>query len=76
MYGAYGRNELVKGRDVTAIRDVIGTGGALTSLGMSREILGHIKTDPTKRKLLLPPAARVLLDQHYIMAAAKDFSFR
>jgi hypothetical protein len=70
VYGAYGRNELVEGRDLTAIRYVIGTGGALTRLGMGREILGHIKADPSKRKLLPPPEARVLLDQHYIMAAA------
>jgi hypothetical protein len=70
VYGAYGRHELVEGRDLTAIRYVIGTGGALTRLGMGREILGHIKADPSKRKLLPPPAAQVLLDQHYIMAAA------
>lgn len=37
---------------------------------MGREILGHIKADPSQRKLLPPPAARVLVDQHYIMAAA------
>lgn len=70
VYGTYGRNELVEGRDLTAIRYVIGTGGALTRLGMGREILGHIKADPSKRKLLPPPEAQVLLDQHYIMAAA------
>jgi uncharacterized protein (TIGR01319 family) len=70
VYGAYGRNEVVEGRDLTAIRYVIGTGGALTRLGMGREMLGHIKADPSQRKLLPPPAARVLVDQHYIMAAA------
>ena len=70
VYGAYGRNEVVEGRDLTAIRYVIGTGGALTRLGMGREILGHIKVDPSQRKLLPPPAACALVDQHYIMAAA------
>jgi uncharacterized protein (TIGR01319 family) len=70
VYGAYGRNELVEGRDLTAIKYVIGTGGALTRLGIGREILGHIKADPRQRKLLPPHDARVLLDQHYIMAAA------
>jgi hypothetical protein len=69
-YGAYGRSEVVEGRDLTAIRYVIGTGGALTRLGMGREMLQHIKADPRQRKLLPPPAAQVLVDQHYIMAAA------
>ncbi len=70
VYGAYGRHELVEGRDLTAIRYVIGTGGALTRLDMGQEILRHIKADPSQRKLLPPAAARVLVDQHYIMAAA------
>ena len=70
VYGAYGRHEVVEGRDLTAIRYVIGTGGALTRLGMGREMLGHLKADPSQRKLLPPPAAHVLIDQHYIMAAA------
>jgi uncharacterized protein (TIGR01319 family) len=70
VYGAYGRHEVVEGRDLTAICYVIGTGGALTRLGMGREIVGHIKADPSQRKLLPPPEAQVLIDQHYIMAAA------
>ena len=68
-YGAYGRHELVEGRDLTAIHYVIGTGGALTRLGVGQEILGHIKADPGHRKLLPPHDAQVLVDQHYIMAA-------
>ena len=68
-YGASGRHELVEGRDLTAIRYVIGTGGALTRLGVGQEILGHIKADPRHRKLLPPHDAQVLVDQHYIMAA-------
>jgi uncharacterized protein (TIGR01319 family) len=69
-YGAYGRNELVEGRDLTAIKYVIGTGGALTRLGVGKEILRNLKTDPRGRKLLPPKHAQVLLDQNYIMAAA------
>ena len=75
-YGAYGRNEVVEGKDLTAIRYVIGTGGALTRLGTGKEILGNIKADPGKRKLLPPKDARVLLDQHYVMAAAGVLSQR
>jgi len=37
---------------------------------VGQEILGHLKADPRQRKLLPPRDAQVLLDQHYIMAAA------
>ena len=69
-YGAYGRNELVEGRDLSAVRHVIGTGGALTRLGIGMEILHNIKPDPHKSKLLPPRDAAVYLDRNNIMAAA------
>lgn len=69
-YGAYGRNELVEGRDLSAVKHVIGTGGALTRLGIGREILQNVKPDPRKSKLLPPVDAAVYLDQNNIMAAA------
>lgn len=75
-YGAYGRNELVEGKDLTAIQYVIGTGGALTKLGMGKEILAHVRDDPRKQKLLPPKEAIVLLDRHYIMATAGVLSQR
>jgi len=68
-YGAYGRNELVEGRDLSAVRHVIGTGGALTRLGMGREILQHVTPDPRKSKLLPSADVAVYLDRHNIMAA-------
>jgi hypothetical protein len=69
-YGAYGRNEFVEGRDLSAVRHVIGTGGALTRLGMGMEILHNIKPDSRKSKLLPPRDAVVYLDRNNIMAAA------
>ena len=75
-YGAYGRNELVEGRDLSAVRHVIGTGGALTRLGMGRKILHNIKPDPRKTKLLPPRDAVVYLDRNNIMAAAGVLSRR
>ncbi len=70
VYGALAGYDVVEGRDLTAIRYIIGTGGALTQLGMGRELLTHLRQDPRQRKLLPPVTAKVLLDQHYIMAAA------
>ena len=75
-YGAYGRNELVEGRDLSAVKHVIGTGGALTRLKMGREILQTIKPDPHKSKLLPPVDAAVYLDRHNIVAAAGVLSLR
>jgi hypothetical protein len=69
-YGAQGPSELVEGRDLTAIKTVIGTGGALTRLGMGDTLLKDLRTDPRARKLLPPRDANVLLDRDYIMAAA------
>lgn len=69
-YGAYGRNELVEGRDLTAIKYVIGTGGALTRLGKGGQILKSLRADPRKRKLLPPCEAQILLDRNYVMSAA------
>jgi hypothetical protein len=75
-YGAYGRNEILEGRDLSAVRHVIGTGGALTRLEKGLEILQHIKPDPRKSKLLPPPDAAVCLDRNNIMAAAGVLSRR
>jgi uncharacterized protein (TIGR01319 family) len=75
-YGAYGRNEILEGRDLSAVRHVIGTGGALTRLGMGREILQNVKPDPRKSKLLPPRDAAVYLDRNNIMASAGVLSPR
>ncbi len=69
-YGAYGRSEVVEGRDLTAVKVVIGTGGALTRLSGGREILSRLWPDPKKRKLLPGKGGKVFLDTRYIMAAA------
>ncbi|MEW5813874.1 MAG: glutamate mutase L [Spirochaetota bacterium] len=75
-YGAFGRNELVDGRDLTAVRSIIGTGGALTRLGGGEEILSSIKRDPARRKLLPKEDARIFLDRDYIMASAGVLSHK
>lgn len=70
MYGPGGRVKVARGKDLTRIRYVIGTGGALTRLPRGKELLAAIlgRPDPT---FLGPKAeAQVLLDHHYIMAAA------
>jgi hypothetical protein len=69
-YGAYGKSEIVEGRDLTRVRHLIGTGGALAMLPGGAEILAGIRRDPHKKKLLPPPEAAVHIDRDYVMAAA------
>lgn len=68
-YGAYGRKEVVEDRDLTAVKTIIGTGGALIRLDFGKELLSTIRQDPRERKLLPPSDARVLIDRNYIMAS-------
>ena len=70
IYGPGGRAKIARGKDLTRVKYVIGTGGALTRLPRGKELLSSVlgRRDPT---FLGPGAeAQVLLDHHYIMAAA------
>jgi len=68
LYTATGRKQIVKGKDLSAVKWVIGTGGALTRLDGGTEILKTICTGPGK--YLLPvPEARILLDKNYLFSA-------
>ena len=69
MYGPSGRMSIVKGKDLTAVKWIIGTGGALTKLPAGRRILealNHREDSPQ----LFPRNGEVVLDSNYIMAAA------
>lgn len=69
IYGPSGRMSITKGKDLTAVKWIIGTGGALTRLPAGRRILeslNHKEDSPQ----LFPRNGEVLLDNNYIMAAA------
>jgi hypothetical protein len=63
---------VIVGKDLSAVQYIIGTGGALTRLGAGEKVLNGLKTHGKVRgvELLPPPAAKVLIDRNYIMAAA------
>jgi uncharacterized protein (TIGR01319 family) len=63
-----GRRQVVHGRDLTAVRWVVGTGGALTRVPGGRETLRSLCLGPG-RHLLPPPDARILLDGDYRFSA-------
>lgn len=68
LFTPSGRVEVIVGRDLTAVRWLIGTGGALTRLPQSQETLAEIRRRPGEA-LLLPEDPRVLIDREYLMAA-------
>lgn len=59
------------GKDLTGIRNVIGTGGPLVFSGCGKELLEEVLRDPDREPdVLLPEKARFLLDEDYIFFAA------
>ncbi|AZR74332.1 DNA mismatch repair protein MutL [Anoxybacter fermentans] len=75
LYGPTGRVKVAEGKDLTRVKWIIGTGGALTRLKAGPEILGNLRRDRGK-KLLPPLDAEVLIDHDYIMASMGVMSKR
>ncbi|SES88942.1 GlmL-related ornithine degradation protein [Anaerobranca gottschalkii] len=80
LYGPSGRYKIVEGKDLTVVKWIIGTGGALTRLERGREILEkgvkgkrvNIKGEP----LLPGEKAKILIDRHYNMAVLGAMSVK
>ena len=68
LYTPTGRKQIVKGKDLTAVRWVVATGGALTRIEGGADCLRSICTGPGKH-LLPPPDARILIDRDYLFSA-------
>lgn len=72
FYTPTGRKTVARGRDLTAARLLVGTGGALTRLPGGLEALAATRGDG---ELLLPPAeARCVLDRDYVLACCGALS--
>lgn len=68
LYTPTGRKKIVRGKDLTAVKWVIGTGGALTRVEGGAEILRSMCTGAGKY-LLPDPSAEVLIDRDYRLSA-------
>ncbi len=68
LYTPTGKRQVVKGKDLTAVKWVIGTGGALTRIEGGTEILKRICTGAGKH-LLPQPGTPILLDRDYRFSA-------
>ena len=60
---------LAFGKDLTAVKWIVGTGGALTRLTAREEILNSISKFNRADKLLPTAEAKILIDNDYIMAS-------
>jgi capsular polysaccharide biosynthesis protein len=69
LYTPTGRKTIARGRDLTAVRLIVGTGGALTRLPEGEATLAATRGGTARDERLLPPAdAAVALDRDYVLA--------
>lgn len=68
LYTATGKRQVVKGKDLTSVKWLIGTGGALTRVPGGEVILRCVSRGAGKH-LLPPPEVHVLIDRDYRFSA-------
>jgi len=68
LYGPSGKQTMASGKDLTSVHTIIGTGGPLTRLPGTEEILMDLVGRGPGRELY-PKDAVILIDRNYIMAA-------
>ncbi|MGI6345308.1 MAG: GlmL-related ornithine degradation protein [Bacillota bacterium] len=76
LYGPTGRLSIAEGKDLTAVRYAIGTGGPLTRLERGAELLQRALNRPAGQRLLPKSPPRILIDRHYNMAVLGVLSRR
>lgn len=68
IFGPSGKKQVVRGKDLSAVRWVVATGGALTRVPGGEATLRRICTGPGAY-LLPEPTAHVLIDANYLFSA-------
>lgn len=69
LYGPSGKKTIAEGKDLSNIRYIVGTGGALTRLPNRMEIMRSIALSNKGNELLPNKEAEILVDNNYIMAS-------
>ena len=69
LYGPRGKTRMAEGRDLTAVKYCIGTGGALTRLQGGRGVLQKMIESSPQKKLYPGDGTRYLIDKDYTMAS-------
>ncbi len=70
LFGQSGGRSLLLGKDLTSIKWIIGTGGALTRLPGGKELLEKVKCAKDHQELRPSLCAIPVIDRNYIMASA------
>ncbi|MFP4267220.1 MAG: glutamate mutase L, partial [Spirochaetaceae bacterium] len=70
LFGPEGKKHVAEGKDLTAVKYLIATGGALTRLPGRGKILREIVESLPAHTLTPPKSVRLAFDAEYIMAAA------
>jgi uncharacterized protein (TIGR01319 family) len=76
LFGPTGKKTVAEGKDLTNVKYLVGTGGALTRLPNRENILGSARTDGKTLELHPKKDAKILIDNHYIMASLGVLSKR
>lgn len=77
IYGPSGRSTVAEGKDLTQVKYIVGTGGALTRLPHREEIMKEIAKHNETGMMLFPGEhAEILVDNDYIMASLGVLSKR
>ncbi|MDM8533360.1 GlmL-related ornithine degradation protein [Clostridiaceae bacterium HSG29] len=69
LFANGGKKTLAEGKDLTSVKYILGTGGALTRLPNRIQILKEIAMSNKGDKLLPNKEAQILIDNDYIMAS-------
>lgn len=70
IYGTNGKSKIAEGKDLTGVKYIVGTGGALTRLPHRVEILDFVTKYNKNKELLFPKEkTKILIDNDYIMAS-------
>ncbi|MGF6376327.1 uncharacterized protein (TIGR01319 family) [Clostridiales Family XIII bacterium PM5-7] len=70
IYGPSGRSTVAEGKDLTQVKYIVGTGGALTRLPHRVELMQEIAQHNETGMMLFPGEhAEILVDNDYIMAS-------
>lgn len=69
FYGPSGKKTIAEGKDLTQVKYIIGTGGALTRLSNRKDILKEVPLSNRGNSLLPNKEVKILIDNDYIMAS-------
>ncbi len=69
LYGPEGKKQIAEGKDLSAVKYIIGTGGALARLPGREKIMERAIGGLPGNSLVPPQNAKISFDSHYIMAS-------